>query len=191
MKRFISCVLCALLLVGALAAPAFAAFDNSGRYESGAELKKVDTFTLGDLDNDGGVALKDLLAIRKHIADKTFEVNTSAADVVADGKVTTKDLLAMRKHFGNVENLSKYDSDAIVNNFKIAGNDITEYCIIVPKDTKNTNDVYGNAASLLRRFIHKATDGYALEINQTMTAGKSHAIRFVQVDEASELGQKL
>jgi hypothetical protein len=191
MKRFIACMLCTLLLVGALAAPAFAAFNNSGRYESGAELKKVDTFTLGDLDDDGSVALKDLLAIRKHIVDKTVEINTSAADAIADGKVNTRDLLAMRKHFGNVEKLSKYESDAIVNKFTIAGNDITEYCIIVPEGTKDTNDVYGNAASLFRRFVHKATDGYALDIDQKMTAGKSHAIRFVAVDEKSELGQKL
>ena len=97
MKRFISAAICLIMLVGTLAAPAFAAFTNSGGWnpENYHSLDEVKTFKLGDLDDDGNVALKDLLAIRKHIVDKTVEVNTSAADVIADGKVNAARVCGM------------------------------------------------------------------------------------------------
>ena len=190
MKRFISAAICLIMLVGTLAAPAFAAFNNGAGWNPNNDhsLDEVKTFKLGDLDDDGNVALKDLLAIRKHIVDKTVEVNTSAADVIADGKVNTRDLLALRKHFGSVEDIAKYDNTAIVDNFNIAGQPISTFSIVVPQGTTDCNTVYGNAADLFRKFVKMAT-GYNLTIDNVKK--NENAIYFVEVAEDSEMGRKL
>ena len=55
----------------------------------------------GDLDNDGDVTMKDVLALRKYIAGLTGGVNEDAADVNADASVDMKDVLLIRKFVGN------------------------------------------------------------------------------------------
>ena len=192
MKRFISVMICLIMLVATLTAPAFAAFDNGGQYWSSGDWRheEVNTYTLGDLNDDGAVDLKDVLSIREKLVDKTKEINDSASDIIADGKTNMKDLLAMREHFVTDKKISQYESDAIVDTFKIAGKDISNFSIVVPQGTTNTKTVYGNAASLLRKYVNNAT-GYVLPIDQKITNGKTNAIYFIEVAEDSELGQKL
>ncbi len=190
MKRLISIVVCTLLLVGSLAAPAFATFDNTWQYTPSGDWRHtaVSTYTLGDLNDDGKVDTKDVLVARTYITGGDIAINEAGGDIQADGEVTTKDLLALRKHLVGIEDISTYESSAIVDSFAIAGNPISEYSIVVPEDTTSTETVYGNAASLLRKYVNFATE-YLLPIDQVEQ--KAHAIYYIAVDEESELGQKL
>ena len=189
MKRFASFMICAFLIVGALAAPAAAAFNLDNQYESyDWELSVIDTYTLGDANSDGKVNAKDALTVRKYLVDEEVEIDKDGADIVELGNITAKDLLAIRKHLAAIEDLAVYENGETVASFTIAGNDISTYSIVVPEDTVDTETVYGNAAAIFRKNVMYAT-GVRLTIDQTAT--KEHAIVFHQVEETSELGIKL
>ncbi len=190
MKRFISVAVCLVMLVTALATPAFAAFTTTSYWSVHNEHNhdKVDTYTLGDLNDDGKVDTKDVLVVRKYITGEDVEINENGGDIQADGKVTTKDLLVLRKHLVGIEDISKYEESGIIDTFAIAGEDISTFCIVVPEGVTDTESVYGNAANLFRKFVVMA-EGYNLTIDSTQQA--EHAIRFIAVDEESEMGQTL
>ena len=189
MKRFISVMICMLMIVGAIAVPVSAAFKNDS-WQPGNDwnFNVVDTYTLGDANDDGKVNAKDALTLRKYLVDENYEINEDSADIVALGSVSAKDLLALRKHLAGVEDISVYESEFPVANFTIAGAPITTFSIVVPEDTVDTSTVYGNAAMLLRKYSYYAT-GYFLEIDQTRLA--DHAIVYHKVEEDSEMGEKL
>lgn len=52
---------------------------------------------LGDLNADGAVNTKDVLAIRKYLAEIQNPADLAAGDMNGDGKVNTKDLLLLRQ----------------------------------------------------------------------------------------------
>ena len=57
---------------------------------------------LGDVNGDGVVDNKDLVRLRKYLADPdTTEIVFANADVNLDGEVDNKDLVRMRKHFAD------------------------------------------------------------------------------------------
>ena len=183
-------VICLSLVFGTLATAVSAAFDNSGNWqpENYWSHDIVDTYTLGDVNDDGAINAKDALALRKHLADESYAVNENGADIVELGNVNAKDLLMVRKHLAGIEEISDYESDQAVDSFTIAGNDISTYSILVPEGTTDTSTVYGNSASLFRKYVLFAT-GYSLVIDNVRLA--EHAIVYHQVDEDSEMGRKL
>ncbi len=65
-------------------------------------VKTEETVLLGDVNDDGVVDNKDLVRMRKYLADpdKT-EINFANSDVNLDGEVDNKDLVRMRKHFAD------------------------------------------------------------------------------------------
>ncbi len=60
----------------------------------------------GDANGDGAVNMKDVLLLRKYLADTTDTMNMENADVNGDGDVNMKDVLMLRKYLaGVIENL--------------------------------------------------------------------------------------
>ena len=57
---------------------------------------------LGDANDDGAVNMKDVLTLRKQIADMTVSCNLENADVNEDGDVNMKDVLMLRKFLANI-----------------------------------------------------------------------------------------
>ena len=55
------------------------------------------SFLAGDANNDGVINMKDVLVLRKAIADIAVEMNAAAADYNADGAINMKDVLGLRK----------------------------------------------------------------------------------------------
>ena len=56
----------------------------------------------GDANGDGSVDMKDVLVMRKYIANLTDEIDLAAADVNGDGSVDMKDVLFVRKYIAKL-----------------------------------------------------------------------------------------
>ena len=56
----------------------------------------------GDANNDGAINMKDVLIMRKYIADMPTEINLELADANGDGTVNMKDVLMLRKYLANL-----------------------------------------------------------------------------------------
>lgn len=64
------------------------------------------TFLLGDANSDAAVNMKDVLVLRKFMADLEVTIDMAAADVTQDGIVNLKDVLQLRKYIaGLIESL--------------------------------------------------------------------------------------
>ena len=77
-------------------------------YENGV-CKNCGAINYGDANGDGEISLKDLVLIRRYIADYNEETGESsiaagaAADANGDGAVTTKDLVILRRYLANFD----------------------------------------------------------------------------------------
>ncbi len=56
----------------------------------------------GDANDDGAVNMKDVLVLRKIIADIAVEYNEMNADVNGDGEINMKDVLVVRKYLAGI-----------------------------------------------------------------------------------------
>ena len=95
------------LLVGTMVALSVSATEGD---QSGAEVSVTATATAtgateivcGDANGDGKVNMKDVLAVRKYLAEMEVEINLDLADTNNDGAVNTKDVLNLRKFLANM-----------------------------------------------------------------------------------------
>lgn len=92
------------LLVGAMVALSAAAAEGDFIGETDATATAVETtatqaaeLVCGDANNDGVVNMKDVLVVRKYLADLEVEIDLVAADTNNDGEVNMKDVLNLRK----------------------------------------------------------------------------------------------
>ena len=53
---------------------------------------------VGDVNNDGNINGKDVLALRKYIVSLDDNIDTDNADCNKDGKINGKDVLQLRKY---------------------------------------------------------------------------------------------
>ena len=75
-----------------------------GAYEVGGDYWIAGTYDktlVGDANFDNTIDLKDMLVIRKRLANKLVTVNPTAADVNKNGEVDAEDLLKYRMYFVN------------------------------------------------------------------------------------------
>ncbi|MCF2595151.1 dockerin type I domain-containing protein [Pseudoflavonifractor phocaeensis] len=56
-------------------------------------------YTLGDVNDDGEIKLKDVVLLRQYYAGGDVTVNELAADVNGDGSVTLKDVVLLRQYY--------------------------------------------------------------------------------------------
>ena len=56
----------------------------------------------GDANNDGAVNMKDVLMLRKYLADMADDIDLDASDVNGDGVVNMKDVLMLRKYLAGL-----------------------------------------------------------------------------------------
>ena len=58
----------------------------------------------GDANDDGEINMKDVLALRKYLAEIPVDLNWEASDANRDGKVNMKDVLLLRQYIAGIAN---------------------------------------------------------------------------------------
>ena len=182
MKKLISLLLCAVMLVSAAGVSASALTGN----DSSPNIVGDGGIHLGDANADGKIDAKDAVAVKLYNVG-AGELDEQNSDVFNDGKITAKDLLAIKRHLAAKEDISAFENDNNVDLFTIAGNDISEYTIVYAEDAKYVENMY-YAADTLRKFIRLAT-GTNLTIETESTA--AHKIEFVDVTTVPGMEEEL
>ena len=178
MKKIISVLLCAFMILGAASV-----------YSSAFDVEVDKRYVVGDANNDGVVDMKDSLDIKKACAG-IGDVNVDGSDINCDGIVNAKDLLISKKCNADLDDILNYEDDDTIDNFSIGGVAIEEFCIVVPEwATDEHNILY--AANRFAQLIQVAT-GYEPEIFWGEKSEEyDHAINFCDVPSGSELEEKL
>ena len=57
---------------------------------------------VGDANADGNIDMKDVLTVRKYLANMDVVIDLDGADAYADGEVNTKDVLALRQFLAGI-----------------------------------------------------------------------------------------
>ncbi len=97
------------LLVGTIVALSVSATEGDLAGETDATATAVETtgteapaLICGDANSDGVVNLKDVLFVRKYLADLEVSIDLVAADTNNDGEVNMKDVLNLRKFIADM-----------------------------------------------------------------------------------------
>ncbi len=161
MKKIISLLILASVLMGCIVFPSYAAKG----------------YIPGDANGDGAVDMKDSLAIRLYCAGLDDGINVDAADINVDGKVNAADLRLMKRHLAGVEDFTE-----IYSPFTIADNDLGMYTIVVT-NPENANMVF--AAEELQKYTKMAT---ARELSVAMDESDSQYQIILREDTEGKLG---
>lgn len=149
-----------------------------------------ETFTLGDATGDGEANAVDVYVMRSYIVGKLSAAenfNSQAVDFDADSRITAVDVYHMRCLLVDRESAADFENGYQLYKLTIAGNDISDYEIVVSGGTKNEN-VY-TAATILSQYIYEAC-GVRLGIVFD-TSDAKHVIHFNRYDPLSEEAQAL
>ena len=181
MKKLFTALLCVVMVLS-MAVSSLALTPNTCYFDR----IMSETFTVGDANDDGEINMQDSLDLKKACAG-IAEVNSDGADMNCDGIVNAKDLLILKKCNAGLDEIANYDDDHVLDEFTIAGNDISEYTIIYHDGAKYVESAYF-AGDTLRKYINMST-GINLKVSTEQTT--PHKIEFVDVTEIEGLEEEL
>jgi len=181
MKKLFAALLCAVMVLSTVVQVA-----ALQKYDCYFDTVENHTFKVGDANNDGRVNAVDSLEMKKYCASLAT-VNEDGADINSDGTVNAKDLLLLKKCNAGVDSLDNYRDDNVVDNFRIAGNDISQYSIVYHEDSKYIENIYFSADAL-RKYISIAT-GTNLNVGTEQVT--EYKIEFVDVTTIPGLEEEL
>ncbi|MBR6676791.1 MAG: DUF4838 domain-containing protein [Clostridia bacterium] len=194
MKKIVSLVLCAVMLISTLATTVGAAQYNPEELDEDnlsltQTIMKDETFSLGDVNSDGSFNAADSLTLKLDLSGAAAnQVLFEAADFDADGKLTAMDSYSMKTCLAGKKSLADFGGDKQLYNFTIGGVSISDFSIVIPEDASYDSNLYF-ATELIYEYVKYAT-GYALPIERG-TASGANAIYVNSVADESELGQEL
>ncbi len=181
MKRLLSISLALLMLIGSLSVVSSAA-----KLEANQNFDYDDTFTLGDLNGDGEIDMKDSNLIKSYILGREGveeAVNSEAADLAADGVINSKDSFYLKAVMVDSITTDELGDNHQVAKLTIGGVDISNFTIYAPEpEGSNNNATY--AAEIARKYIRVAT-GVDLEVKTGEPEG--NAIVFNSIPRISEV----
>lgn len=141
-----------------------------------------ETFKLGDANRDGKVNGTDSFYMKCCISGKDGNIDRQAADLSADGRINGSDIFYLKKILSGSTAPEELDTDYQVYKFTVAGNDISDYEIVVCGGTEEDN-VY-TAASLLAQYVEEVV-GVKLSIVFDSSEAE-HTICFNRLDPLGE-----
>lgn len=175
MKRIISCflVICMLTLSIISCVP--------------TSLAVTHGFLLGDATDDGSINLKDVLAVRKYVANIGGEknINKTAADVDSNGTINMKDILTIRKAVAGVLTLDGNNTDDMYNvgSIMIGDRNLVRYTVVVDDPE---NECMKHSATELVKYIERAC-GISLNITYDESSVKGYKLKY-QFDPEDKYG---
>lgn len=194
MKKIFTSLISLILVFSMVVSPAMAAYTPQENDEDNLDISTYayiedHTFTLGDVDGDNIVNAVDFWMMRATLLGlDNYTNNIDAIDFDADGDFSAKDTYFMRLCLAGCANPTDYENGNQVHSFKIAGNDISEFSIIIEEDCLYSDNEY-MAAELFREYIPRAT-GINIDI-QRGVGTKAHGIYIHDVDKNTEFGKEL
>jgi len=102
MRKYLSLILAAVMLVGCLALAACGS-SRAAAAAIGQKNTAAETTLYGDANRNGSADMKDVLTIRKYIAGEQIAIDLTAADINRDGSVDMKDVLKLRRCIANLD----------------------------------------------------------------------------------------
>ena len=185
MKKIISAILCLIMLAAPVTVSAY-----MGPTEH-LPLKDDETYTAGDVNDDGALNALDVHALKSSVAGYDVYINADAADLDADAKANARDVLYFKAVLAGVSSIEDYTSGAPVYKLTVAGTPISSFDIAVPDGTSVDTDNAYLAAVLLQTYV-KAASGFKPEI--VYESEKTHSRRIVfhavapMSEESEEMG---
>ena len=181
MKKVLSFIIAAVMILGLAATAAATTYG----------------YLRGDVNDDGVLSMKDVLAIRRLLAgdfgeDEAFVL---AADVDGDGAVTMKDVLKLRKIIAGAEDAegNNTDNQYKVTEFKIGGRNVGRFTIVYPETAPGEEYVITSmhySAGEMKNYIR---DACGIELNESytdnFTGGRKIEYRY-DVDDEYGLGKE-
>jgi len=184
MKKVLATLLVVAMLVSMLSATVFAA---DFWLDQGFNVD--DSFSLGDVNEDGALDAKDALYMTANVKGLDgYEMNSEASDFTADNEFDAKDLYYVKLCLSGAASPSDYGDDLAVYKLTIGGNDISEYCIVVPEGTSQDDNIWFAYLNLMK-YIRFATGVEIPVCYGTATTAKYIAFNNVTMD--TDKGQHL
>jgi len=190
MKKILAVLLTAMMLIPSLVGVVDAAV---GEIYLEQNFINDETYVMGDANGDESVDGKDALALKATVAGLTsFNVDSQASDFDADGALGAKDSYSLKTILSGAKKSEDYE---IVNGkkvqtykFTIAGNSISDYCIVVPADSSKEDNTYFAYLNFMK-YVRQAT---GIEIPLAWgTPTTEYAVYFNSIDLNSEEGQEI
>ena len=183
MKKFIT--LCLALITVLSMATQIAAYN----FKLEQDFLYDDTYTLGDVNDDGAVNAIDSLMMRQTIAGvSSIEINLSAADFDANAQCSAPDAYSLKLCIAGAKSTADFEEGKQVYKFTIAGNDISNYSIVLNEgitDEDNSYFAYLN----LQKYVEKVC-GVALPLSFGEPVTEK-GIYLNQLDINTERGREL
>ncbi len=155
------------------------------------ELRRDDSYTVGDVDCDRELNGKDSALLKTFVAGKDAgEISFDGADLNADGELDAKDSYILKTLLSGSATPEELGEGGGVYKFIIAGNEISDYCIVLPEGAAYENNVY-YAATEMQKYVALATGVTLPIVYENEERPATYAIVYHAVDEKSELGLEL
>jgi len=184
MKRIVSLMLSVLMLFS-ISISAAAAYDfslnQSFVYDEG--------YSMGDINGDDALNAMDSYNLKMAIVGMGGDcIIGDAGDFDADGKITASDSYSLKLCLSGKRNPESFENGNQVYRFTVAGNDISEYSIVLNEGITDEENSYV-AYLLLNKYVKKLTGADLPLCYGTPVTEK--AIYLNELDLWSERGQEL
>ena len=184
MKKLLTVLLCAAMLIGTLSVMASAVY-----FELEQGFLYDETFILGDVNGDKSVDGKDALSLKAAVSGLAgYTVDMNAADFDTDSSASAKDSYSLKLVLSGAKTSEDFENGRQIEKLTIAGNNISDYSIVLPTDATEEDNIYFAYLNLFK-YVRKAT-GVELPLTYG-NARTEKAIYFHNVKLDSELGREL
>ena len=183
MKKFIT--LCLALIMVLSMVTQISAYN----FKFGQDFLYDDTFVLGDINDDGAINAIDSLVIRQAIAGvSSVEINLSAADFDANNQCSAPDAYSLKLCIAGAMSTADFEEGKQVYKFTIAGNDISQYSIVLNEGVTDEDNSYF-AYLNLQKYVEKLC-GVSLPVSYGEPVTEK-GIYLNQLDINTERGREL
>ena len=175
MKKILSLIL-ALNMLFAMALSCAAAYD----FRLSQSFVNEDAYSMGDINDDGALNAVDSYNLKMAIVGMGGDgIIGDAGDFDADGKITASDSYSLKLCLNGTRKPESFENGKQLFSFTVAGNDISEYGIVLNEGITDENNSYF-AALNLKKYINQVVG-----VDIPMSIGTKETERAIYINEMS------